>query len=109
MSPRQAIKQYCLWCVTGQRKEIKLCDIQDCALFPFKDGQTIVGNSKLKAIKNRCKQCSIENTVKSCKHKDCPLHSMRFGKRPEDKNKPKRKISQEHLEKLKQGRLSKQS
>jgi len=36
VSPRQAIKQKCLDCCCFQRKEVELCNVKTCPLFPFK-------------------------------------------------------------------------
>ena len=39
-SEERAIRQYCLWCCCGNRKEIAACPAEEfCALYPFRPGQ----------------------------------------------------------------------
>ena len=49
-------------------------------------------DTRLQAIKERCKDCAFEGNVKACKFTVCPLYSFRLGK---NQNLPKRPISQE--------------
>lgn len=37
-SPAKAIRAYCLSCI-GSSHEVKLCPIEDCALWPFRFGR----------------------------------------------------------------------
>lgn len=37
-NPVKAIRQKCLDCSCGQVKEVELCPIPDCALYPFRFG-----------------------------------------------------------------------
>lgn len=38
-SPLEAIKQNCFDCAGGQRKEVQLCPVLTCALYPFRFGK----------------------------------------------------------------------
>jgi hypothetical protein len=38
LSPLQAIRQNCIDCSAGEHKEIRLCPIHDCPLYPFRFG-----------------------------------------------------------------------
>lgn len=38
-NPVKAIRQKCLDCSCGQVKEVELCPIPDCALYPFRFGK----------------------------------------------------------------------
>lgn len=64
--------------------------------------------SPMKAIRLKCLDCSCGSSkeVKNCFAKKCPLYQFRFGyKLDENGNRKKRrKISEEHLQKLKAGR-----
>ena len=39
MSPMKAIRAKCLDCMCDQVNEIRLCPIEDCALYPFRLGK----------------------------------------------------------------------
>ena len=36
----QAIRDYCLWCMNGQRSEIAKCSSPDCPLYPYRKYRT---------------------------------------------------------------------
>jgi len=38
-SPIKAIREKCLECCCGSSQEVKLCEISDCALYPFRFGK----------------------------------------------------------------------
>ena len=38
-SPIKAIRAKCLECMCGQVNEVKLCPVEDCALYPFRLGK----------------------------------------------------------------------
>lgn len=38
-TPIQAIRAKCMDCSCGQRKEVRLCTIPDCALWPYRMGK----------------------------------------------------------------------
>jgi len=62
--------------------------------------------SLLKVIREKCLECCCQSSleVRLCGVSECPLHPYRFGKKPLEERK---KISQEQLDKLRQGRLNK--
>ena len=64
--------------------------------------------SPMKTIRQKCLDCSCGSSeeVKNCFAKKCPLYQFRFSyKLDENGNRKKRrKISEEHLQKLKAGR-----
>ena len=39
LSPVKAIKQHCLECSGGSKKEVRLCVITDCPLHPYRLGK----------------------------------------------------------------------
>ena len=38
LSPLKAIKKHCLECSGYEKKEVRGCAIEDCVLFPFRQG-----------------------------------------------------------------------
>ena len=38
-SPIKAIKEKCIDCCCGQRKEVEICGVPECALYPFRFGK----------------------------------------------------------------------
>jgi hypothetical protein len=90
MSITKNIRDYCLWCCNGQKKEVVLCPDESCSLWTFRIS-SISGHpfSSLKAIKARCKDCKPESRddVKDCEDVKCPLHLYRLGKNPYRKKK----------------------
>lgn len=40
-SLRRAIRERCLDCCCGQIKEVRLCNIKTCALWPYRSGRSI--------------------------------------------------------------------
>jgi len=83
-TPREALRDYCKWCVKGSWPEIHACDAPQCPIFPVKGGKTVKGISPLKTIRARCLDCSgfSINEVRDCQFPDCPLFPFRFGKHP---------------------------
>jgi hypothetical protein len=39
ITPIKSIKKYCLECSAGSKKEVRLCVIPDCPLFPYRFGK----------------------------------------------------------------------
>jgi len=39
LTPLRAIRLKCLDCCAGQRKEVRLCPVHDCPLWPFRMGR----------------------------------------------------------------------
>lgn len=49
LTPLKAIRKKCLECSNYQYKEVELCPIKDCPLYPYRLGKrpsTIKGNAK---------------------------------------------------------------
>jgi hypothetical protein len=40
LTPLQAIRKKCLQCSNNQPKEVELCPIKSCPLYPFRFGKT---------------------------------------------------------------------
>ena len=38
-TPLKAVRQYCLECSCGSKKEVRLCECKDCSLYPFRFGK----------------------------------------------------------------------
>lgn len=38
LTPIKSIRQKCLDCCNGQYKEVKLCTVKNCALYPYRMG-----------------------------------------------------------------------
>ena len=92
----------------GSYKEISLCPLEDCPIWPFREGDTIKGESKQKAIKKRCENC-LNVTIKTsiCKEKTCQLYDYRDGHRPVNENVPKRILTQTQIKKFAEQRAKK--
>lgn len=39
LTPLKAIRSKCIECCCGQTKEIKLCNLSECPLFPYRMGK----------------------------------------------------------------------
>lgn len=86
MSPMQAIKKYCAWCVCGQRGEAERCSVTECPLYTRRLGKS-QGAGTVKAIRERCLDCTSwhDGMVLNCEKKDCPLYDFRMGTNPNRK------------------------
>jgi len=55
-SPLKAIRSKCLDCVCGKAREVELCPISDCSLYPFRLGNNPlrvgIGNKRAVPPKN---------------------------------------------------------
>ena len=56
-TPIQSIRQKCLDCTNGSRKEIRLCTVVQCALYPYR-----FGKRPTKAIVDTIKDYYEKNT-----------------------------------------------
>jgi len=91
------IKQHCLWCMNGQKKEVALCTSEGCPLYLFRYGKRCVANTTpLKAIHERCYNCIgfSKKLVKECpfdgqSDEKCHLYDYRNGRNPNLKGKRK--------------------
>ena len=92
MTPRKAIRKYCLWCCNDQTNEVKLCPKEDCSLWSHRESHG--SGSKVKPIRARCLDCSDGLAeVKGCTFEDdCPLWPYRMGKNPKLTGKGKGRI-----------------
>jgi hypothetical protein len=91
LTPRNAVKEYCLWCCKGQWKEVNLCPASNCPLHKVRGGKNTTGKNVrwAKLIKDRCFDCNGFEVVKAreCQTTDCQLWEYRKGKNKRiDKN-----------------------
>jgi len=87
MNPREAIrmriKQYCLDCCCGGRKEVKECTLTKCVFHPFRLGKIpkdAYETSVLRIVKLMCGQCTGSTrptSAKDCSITNCSLHDVR--------------------------------
>lgn len=105
MTPLQAIRKRCLWCMNDQAYEIPLCTSKECALHPFRMGKRQPGKSPLKAIRVRCLDC-VEGAkeVRECSTAICTLNPFRMGHNPniteETREKRRRRAKAAFCEKM---------
>ena len=114
MSAKKQIRLYCRGCCLNFNPAITDCPAEDCALWPFRTGGTILGISKMKAIRTKCIDCLQHPHPKTCKMKSCELYEYREGHRPkaevEDEiKKPKKVLSPEQLKKMMDGKAKHQN
>lgn len=86
MNPLQAIKEYCIWCMNGQKGLVKECSVEDCPLYSRRMGKN-QGAGTVKAIRERCLDCTSwhDGMVLNCEKEDCSLYPFRLGKNPNRK------------------------
>ena len=81
----KAVRRYCVeFCMNGMAKEVELCPSSECALYPFRTGQSVGGGGveSRKAIKERCLDCSgTAQAARQCPFTDCRLWAIRTGRR----------------------------
>ena len=88
LTPMRAVRYKCLDCCCEMTKEVELCPVRDCPLWPYRLGKYPKDRrgprSVLKPIKEKCKDCAPEprNAVRDCSKKCCPLWPYRLGTRP---------------------------
>ncbi|MCP4651224.1 MAG: hypothetical protein GY853_14245 [PVC group bacterium] len=86
--PLLAIRRECLACCSGSSKEVSLCPITTCALYPLRFGKKSKSKqTTLQAIKQKCRDCGegTAKAVRECEFIDCALFQYRFGKNPQRK------------------------
>jgi len=63
LSPLRAIREKCIDCSGGSTKEVKLCVIPDCPLYPFRLGKNPsrvgIGNRKPEFLKKSCAEIEV--------------------------------------------------
>ncbi len=47
LTPMKAIRRKCLDCCSGQVKEVRLCTVEKCPLFPYRSGHRPTGNKDI--------------------------------------------------------------
>ncbi|MFX1538555.1 MAG: hypothetical protein ACFFDI_30560 [Promethearchaeota archaeon] len=86
MKPLEAVRKYCLWCCCNQSKEVRLCPVNKCPLYPFRFGRNPDKQHKLnlKIIRRKCINCSgfSLSDVRECWDQNCALYPFRMGKNP---------------------------
>ena len=92
MTPARRIRRFCKECDGNiGYKGVKECPDMDCPIYKFRLGKGAGRSGLLKAIREKCLDCSCGNRaeVKNCKFTDlevppynCPLYIYRFGHRP---------------------------
>lgn len=84
MTPLQAIRKYCLYCMNGQENEVRLCTSEQCALFNcrMQENNTDPRVSALQLIKKYCTDCSDGKAKEriNCTFYGCQLYLYRNGK-----------------------------
>ena len=97
LTPKKTIRTYCKDCCVGQIREIRLCPIIKCEIYPYRFGKMpkkedlemvelhgIPKYTPIRAMRKYCLECgggSVKD-VRFCDVKKCPLYVYRFGKRP---------------------------
>ncbi|MFH2002975.1 MAG: hypothetical protein ABIK28_25135 [Planctomycetota bacterium] len=95
-SPVKAIRAYCLQCVGGSFKDVRICtgdlcigDEGTCPLHPFRFGRrpragVKATRSPVKAISLNCRWCSGDSAYERrlCPSVGCALHPFRKGRNP---------------------------
>lgn len=62
-TPMKAIREKCLECCCGSSQEVKLCVIQDCALYPFRLGKN--PNRKARVLTEEEKTAFLKRVKKA--------------------------------------------
>lgn len=47
LTPMKAIRRKCLDCCNGQVKEVRLCTVEKCPLFPYRSGHRPTGDKDI--------------------------------------------------------------
>ena len=90
LTPLQAIRKKCLWCMAGNADQVNKCQLEGCPLWDYRFGKKPnLNNGKelltpIKSIKKYCFECSNFNKadVRNCDIPHCVLHPFRLGKNP---------------------------
>jgi hypothetical protein len=85
MTPRQAIREYCKWCMGNSSSEVKLCQSASCPLHEQRMGKRPESQAltPCRAIRARCLDCTESaKEVRYCSQDSCLLHTFRFGTNP---------------------------
>lgn len=93
LPPVRALRHKCLDCVCELPEEVKVCPVENCALWPFRFGSYPADHqgpkTVLKPIRAKCLDCCGDNRaeVRRCVKKCCPIHPYRMGTNPRRKGK----------------------
>jgi len=86
MTPKEALRKYCVQCTGGKYNEIESCDANKegwhiCVFHPYRLGK---GRPSVKLFRKVCLQCMGGHTsfVSECGIFDCPAFPYRMGKNP---------------------------
>jgi hypothetical protein len=90
ISPIQAIRKKCLWCMAENAKQVSECHLKDCPFFYYRFGKKenpgdgVEIKTTLKSIRVFCLECSTFNVtkVRNCEIKECPIYLFRMGRNP---------------------------
>ena len=52
LTPIKAIRAYCIECSGGMTKEVKLCPVENCPLYPFRMGKRPTVDTDIDSNKN---------------------------------------------------------
>lgn len=69
-NPVKAIRQKCLDCSCGQVKEVELCPIPDCALYPFRFGKNPYRKERTEAQRQIARETALKNFNRGNPHAD---------------------------------------
>jgi len=89
MTPVRSIKNYCIWCMNGDKNEVKNCTSDDCPLYLYRFGKRPKTKNRLtpvKSIRKKCLDCSEDLAdIRNCEKSECQLYPFRMGKNPNRK------------------------
>jgi len=69
-NPVKAIRAKCLDCSCGQVKEVELCPITDCALYPFRFGKNPYRKERTEAQRQIARETALKNFSRGNPHAD---------------------------------------
>ena len=58
LTPIKAIRAYCVECSGGMTKEVKLCNVEKCPLYPYRMGKRPTADTDIDINKNSAKSGS---------------------------------------------------
>lgn len=86
-TPKEAMKQFCRECVSGDVRHVTECqgDTVACPLFKYRLKE---GKISVKVLRKACLDCMGESRdlVFTCPTETCPLYEYRLGKNEAHKN-----------------------
>ncbi|MEZ0574829.1 hypothetical protein [Halodesulfovibrio aestuarii] len=99
VSPKKAIRRFCLTCQGGSSKRVEECEDNSCLFFNHRLGTEPEKpqRSSVQQIRQYCLMCSDNNRteVRSCSAREhCDLWSFRFGCTPKTWTRVKQRVNQ---------------